>query len=787
MKIAKIVLLLGLTLPLFALTQNLPNAPSAQQAKLSNLNTDTGWPRTVKDGAREFVIHQPQVDRVEGTQVFLYSAIAMKAAAKEAPNYGVVWFHARTEVDKVNRLVTLDSAQVTKVDFPAAHGEESGVLELLNKRLPGKTKMISLDRYEAMVRTAAPQIEGVKVNNSPPKIIIATKPSLLVTVDGAPKLVPVEGTNLQRLVNTSAMLFFAPAEKKYYLRVMDWWLEAEQLEGPWKYPSALPAEMESAEKYLARNPDSQGPQGLNASGSQGSGAPVAQQPSLKAGGKEGNVPAVYVAFTPTEMVETKGEPRFIRVPGTRLEYVENTSGSIFRLAGEHYILISGRWFRSTALGGEWSFVETLPDDFKKIPKDGRKAGVLASVPGTPQAEEGVIANSIPQTATITRSEAKLAVHYDGKPAFVPIEGTSMAYARNTSVPVIRVGELYFAVEAGVWFTAPTPEGPWRVAEKVPAEIYSIPASSPMHYVTYAKVYGSTPEVVYVGYTPGYYGTVVSESTKTVVYGTGWYYPPYIGPTVWYGYPYTYGVGASFTWADESGWSFGFGYSYSYYPYYYPWWGPLGYYGYGWYPYYGGGAWGGAATANVYGRWGNAAYSRTAAAWANPYTGNYGAGSRGVSQNTATGRVMAGGRGYNTNIYTGNTAGFRGAAVYDPSSGIVAGAGAGFAGNRYTGSGTGGRGGFVYDTNRTAGIAAGKDNLYAGKDGTVYRYNRQSGNWSQNSGNGWQAANKPGNAFTPALQRQQEARNTGAQRWQNFNSMHGSRSMSAPMRMGGRRR
>ena len=49
----------------------------------------------------------------------------------------------------------------------------------------------------------------------------------------------------------------------------------------------------------------------------------------------------------------------------------------------------------------------------------------------------------------------------------------------------------------------------------------------MHYVTYVQVYGYTPSVVYVGYTPGYYGTVVSASTSTVVYGTGWYSAPVV--------------------------------------------------------------------------------------------------------------------------------------------------------------------------------------------------------------------------------------------------------------------
>src|SRR3974390_2741030 len=105
--------------------------------------------------------------------------------------------------------------------------------------------------------------------------------------------------------------------------------------------------------------------------------------------------------------------------------------------------------------------------------------------------------------------------------------------------------------------------------------------------------------------------------------------------------------------------------------------------------------GGAVVANVYGVWGNTAYSRTGAAWANPYTGNYGAATRGAYYNTQTGRTTVAGRGYNTNIYTGNTAGYRGGATYNPNTGIVAGGGAGYAGNIYTGQGTAGPGGFAH--------------------------------------------------------------------------------------------
>jgi len=63
-----------------------------------------------------------------------------------------------------------------------------------------------------------------------------------------------------------------------------------------------------------------------------------------------------------------------------------------------------------------------------------------------------------------------------------------------------------------------------------------------------------------GYTPGYYGTVVSNGT--VVYGTGYAYPPHVGSTVWYGPPITYGCGVGVTYTPWTGWTYGFGFGWS---------------------------------------------------------------------------------------------------------------------------------------------------------------------------------------------------------------------------------
>ena len=201
--------------------------------------------------------------------------------------------------------------------------------------------------------------------------------------------------------------------------------------------------------------------------------------------------------------------------------------------------------------------------------------MLATVPGTPAAQEAVIANSIPQTAEVNREEAKFEANYDGEPQFQAVPDTSLQYAANTPTPVIRVDPTsYYAVQGGVWFMGGSPLGPWVVATAVPPVIYSIPTASPIHYVTYVRIYRYSPTVVWVGYTPGYLGTCYSP-WGTVVYGTGWAYRPWIG-RYWYGAPMTWGFGVGISWNAWSGWNVGFGWG-GYRPIYRPYWGPY----YGW--------------------------------------------------------------------------------------------------------------------------------------------------------------------------------------------------------------
>jgi hypothetical protein len=180
---------------------------------------------------------------------------------------------------------------------------------------------------------------------------------------------------------------------------------------------------------------------------------------------------------------------------------------------------------------------------------------------------------------------------------------------------------------------------------VPAAIYTIPPSSPIYYVTYVRIYEATPQYVYVGYTPGYLGVVVSPY-GTVVYGTGYVYSPWVG-TVWYPPPYTYTVAATPVYNPYVGFTFGFALGLATAAWTEPYWGGAYYH-----PAY----WGGypccaSASANVYGHWGATTYSGTRSWYAGG--GVAGTTASGSYYNARTGTSGSYNAGRQFNAYTGN--------------------------------------------------------------------------------------------------------------------------------------
>jgi hypothetical protein len=596
-------------------------APVAARAASDSptARTDPGWPQTFTKGDAKVTVHQPQVEKWEKNRLTARAAVAVETKAAPEPDYGVIWITARTEVDRESRVVTLEDFAVPKVNFPAAAAKRTDFPAIVRSILPTEPRPVSLDRLEANLATTRAEAQGQKLplENPPPRILISETPALLVLIDGKPALRELSDPRYLRVVNTRALVLFKPATGKYYLHVMGRWVRADRLAGPWK---VLKKTSKVRERIATQLGESRQVDLLDEV------APDFQQ--LK---ERGVLPTIYVSDKPAELIEVNGKPNFVPIDGTQLLWLKNSPNQVLLdvASQKYYALVSGRWFRSGTLeNGRWEFVaaDKLSADFAKIPDNHPRGDVLVSVAGTPQAKESIIANEIPQTATVKRKEARFTPTYDGDPQFQPIAETELAYAVNSPTPVIRVTPTnYYGVENGVWFTAASAAGPWAVATAVPPVIYTIPPRSPLYYVTNVHVYGFTPDVVYTGYTPGYFGTCVAPA-GVVVYGTGWNYRPWIGAR-WYGRPWTYGFAPRFSWSRTTGWNYGFATGVGR-----PWWGPVG-----WNARWGGtwrrgwaGGWGGRYAGvhgsfvhvnnfNVYNRWRSGAVVRTRTAVARTRT------------------------------------------------------------------------------------------------------------------------------------------------------------------------
>jgi len=189
-------------------------------------------------------------------------------------------------------------------------------------------------------------------------------PAVLALIDDQPVLAPT-ADNLQKVVNTRALIIFDPKKGKYYLALMDGWMEASVVQGPWTVAKHEPTKDLNKIKQGAVETNSNQPLGNPTQ-------------SMKNAEEDGILPSVYISTRPAELLVTNGQPQLTAILSTSLQYVSNTGSDIFFDSANqsYYVLIGGRWFQSGTLeNAQWSYVpgSSLPPDFAKIPAYSPKA------------------------------------------------------------------------------------------------------------------------------------------------------------------------------------------------------------------------------------------------------------------------------------------------------------------------------------------------------------------------------------------------------------------------------
>jgi len=674
------------------------------------------WPKTISASDGTIIkIYQPQPDSFAGNLLKSRSAISLVENGSSDPVFGTLWSTSRVETDRDTRQVAIESITISAIKIPADTNKNrmDFIRSTLESEFPKAAGQIPLDEILTSLDQNLDETKlSRNIDTRVPNMIYTTHPSVLVTIDGAPKLQKNKKWGVDAVIN-SPFTIVKDRDGHFYLYGGQHWYTADSATGPYSYFSGKASRrLRKIEKTFAKDNSDQ-PDG---NGEDASADTV--------------IPAIIVSTAPAELIQSNGEPDLLPISGTSLLYVGNSMNDIFMDTHSqlYYVLISGRWYDSKTLANDsqWEYIasDKLPADFARIPEGSAKDNVLANVAGTDAAREALMDAQIPQTAKVDRKTATTRVTYDGEPQFQSIVGTKLQYAINTSSTVLLYEQRYYALDNGVWFVADNPAGPWAASSQRPGDLDLIPPSSSVYNTKFVDIYDVTPDYIYTGYTPGYLNSFVYG--PTVVYGTGFYYDPWVGN---YYYPRPWSWGFDMGYDPWYGWSFGLGYGFD--------WFNMGF-GFGWGGWYGG--W-----------WGPSFY--------HPACWGYGRGDR---PHGFYGRGLTVNR--NTYVHYNNN-------IYRNRSGIVARDGSGFAGGRNDHDRAGSRNG----------IGGGRpaNSVLTDRQGNVYQRGAQGG-WQQHFIRGGTQSNNPAPGLSRNLDRQQQMRDRGQMRTQNFQRVQ---QFSAP-RSGG---
>lgn len=183
----------------------------------------------------------------------------------------------------------------------------------------------------------------------PIRIIFSSRPAFLIRIDGRPQYQDVTGTELQRIINATALIV-RDESGMHYLRLAGRWLEAYDVAGDWSPTGIVPdgADVALQDAIRERRDD-----------------PLARV------GTHNPMPDIVVALTPAELIVTDGEPEYASLQDTSLVHITNTTADVFKepTDEELYVRLPAGWFRAWTTNGPWQRIadDRLPADLASLP------------------------------------------------------------------------------------------------------------------------------------------------------------------------------------------------------------------------------------------------------------------------------------------------------------------------------------------------------------------------------------------------------------------------------------
>lgn len=199
----------------------------------------------------------------------------------------------------------------------------------------------------------APTPQNASAAKAVPQAVVATVPTVLLSLDGAPDMKPA-CDGVEWASNCEGVLLRASGSW-WTLGSGRWFTSADLKGGPWSYvPSAqVPASF--------KNLPAQGP--------------LAAARASTPGTLEARSAAVASSMVRTVTVQRQGAKCSVRFNGTPafatiagdLAFVKNASQPVVRTGGTLYCCDDGAWFSAPDAGGPWAVCDTVPAAIYSIP------------------------------------------------------------------------------------------------------------------------------------------------------------------------------------------------------------------------------------------------------------------------------------------------------------------------------------------------------------------------------------------------------------------------------------
>jgi hypothetical protein len=291
---------------------------------------ENSWPKILEFDHGVIQLYQPEIERFEGNSIEALAAVAIKTGSP-GPVFAAISFSAISDSAPTALMVTIHDIELTGLhfgegvdqhpnDLVAALEQELGRLTLTIEQLP----MLAGSGAES-------QISGQGVKSEPISILFRTAPSVLVALDGDPRLQPIENSDLAWVANSTFPMLYQRGT--YYLLIgSKSGYRSTSPQGPWTQVAQLPANIRDL--FDQAGPETSDPEVTDYDN-----------------------PDIIVTTEPTALLVSEGIPAWAPLAGMQLLYMTNTDSDIFLdlQSGRHYVLLQGRWYTGSLdhSGGSW--------------------------------------------------------------------------------------------------------------------------------------------------------------------------------------------------------------------------------------------------------------------------------------------------------------------------------------------------------------------------------------------------------------------------------------------------